>query len=943
VEIWNEDTAKWLQAQIEDVKVAWINDGTQLKVTHALRYVEEGQVKNSKPKKVYKFRFKLSRMKELIGDIHNPTPLSEEESEEEEDNDGDNRGAGHHGGAGSLASATPVDTPVDTPEGTPSGSPRGAGHASTAGAGGAGGAGGGGGGGGGAAPTPGLAHNASTATLSGVRLRSGVDLSALDEHGEGKGGDGSDGGEGDGDGGGDGQAAAAAVADAAAAAALGASPVHDVGEDTDAQALTEDEDDTDTDTGSGSDETDETDSSAESDGGYTFGATTVMTDEVSLDTRSVATARTKKTAKTFRSHRSRQHVDGGGIFGNSTWVDLSTVRHNVLEGDIGAVEERRKRIEAENEAKEDLDAEVEWYWSVEERVLNKVLKKRRAKKLAKFGRIRDANMAEIRKKVGDVFVRQLDGLKENHRSNLELWEELEYEAHQSFLSFQQGWKQDASEAVMEMIGPVADIQRFRQDGILKDETALYDLVHSEDLKRRADETLAQAKRRKKLEAKLRKLVTIDDARRLVWKKYVNDNVVVAMREANKRWEARLDDLKEELEEQEDERRRVRKERIAAIRRAKAEHAKAIAAEMDVKRSAFRHEHMRIPNFKRACDDRNGPACPHLRQRSWGHKYGKGVKCIDCGVELTDMQNVMDAANGPLDDAVRELSVVPHRRHYFAAGSAGGGHGGDGDGDGNGTGNGGGVRKYTADMVEREKFRVEKERAYVEAADVQFYDFLHPKIIRQADARHGLDPFDREDDIVHAPHMRQVDAAKKAAFKDGLQYFGRVRNFTARITELGDEREDLLIEKSASNNQLQFLYDHTDFLAARIQELGDEHDIAFEKVQRLEAAEEAHAVAAKKLRRAQRALKRAQDTADKAQQHMLVSNENARVCEGITEDMMRWWTWARDLELYAVSWQKKAQETCVGGLSGLGVRVDNIATPVFCVLFFCFWVASWCTT
>ena len=292
----------------------------------------------------------------------------------------------------------------------------------------------------------------------------------------------------------------------------------DVGEDTDAQEVSASESDSD------SDDSD----SSESSGGFTFGATTAITDEVSLDSGSV---RTKKTKQTFRSHRSRaDHMKssnrlaaagaGAGLFGGSQWFDLAMVRHNVLDGDVSAVEEMRAKIEEENEAEELMNAEKDFYWSTEYAVFNKVLAKRKAKKLAKFQRMRDAAIEEVRSKVEDTFVRQLDGLKENHQSNLELWNELEYQAHNRFLEFNQGWKQDASEAVMEMIGPLADTRAFRKGGVLKDETALYDLVSSDDLKRREHETLQQAKRRKKAEAKLRKLVTIDDARRVVWRKCV---------------------------------------------------------------------------------------------------------------------------------------------------------------------------------------------------------------------------------------------------------------------------------------------------------------------------------------------------------------------------------------------------------------------------------------
>ena len=69
-----------------------------------------------------------------------------------------------------------------------------------------------------------------------------------------------------------------------------------------------------------------------------------------------------------------------------------------------------------------------------------------------------------------------------------------------------------------------------------------------------------------------------------------------------------------------------------------------------------------------------------------------------------------------------------------------------------------------------------------------------------------------------------------------------------------------------------------------------------------------------MRRAQRALKRAQNQAEAAQRHCLISNENADVCEAITTDMMRWWTWARDLELFAVEWRDKAQKKYVGAIT-----------------------------
>ena len=59
--------------------------------------------------------------------------------------------------------------------------------------------------------------------------------------------------------------------------------------------------------------------------------------------------------------------------------------------------------------------------------------------------------------------------------------------------------------------------------------------------------------------------------------------------------------------------------------------------------AARRAHMRekiglIPNFEKAILLFEGPSregfCQHLRSKAWGDKYGKGVRCLDCGKEMT---------------------------------------------------------------------------------------------------------------------------------------------------------------------------------------------------------------------------------------------------------------------------------------------------------------------
>lgn len=62
---------------------------------------------------------------------------------------------------------------------------------------------------------------------------------------------------------------------------------------------------------------------------------------------------------------------------------------------------------------------------------------------------------------------------------------------------------------------------------------------------------------------------------------------------------------------------------------------------------------------------------------------------------------------------------------------------------------------------------------VQAGDAMFYDFLRPKVAVKADLAHCLNPADREDDPEFAPTPRRRLLARKAAFKDLTEFFGRV--------------------------------------------------------------------------------------------------------------------------------------------------------------------------
>ena len=72
--------------------------------------------------------------------------------------------------------------------------------------------------------------------------------------------------------------------------------------------------------------------------------------------------------------------------------------------------------------------------------------------------------------------------------------------------------------------------------------------------------------------------------------------------------------------------------------------------------------MKIPNFHRAVPQ--APFCEHLRTKNWGTSYGKGVRCVDCGTELTTTHE-MDSqlkGTGSGGDMALDEAIARHRRN-----------------------------------------------------------------------------------------------------------------------------------------------------------------------------------------------------------------------------------------------------------------------------------------
>ena len=124
----------------------------------------------------------------------------------------------------------------------------------------------------------------------------------------------------------------------------------------------------------------------------------------------------------------------------------------------------------------------------------------------------------------------------------------------------------------------------------------------------------------------------------------------------------------------------------------------------------------IPNFDRAIRFFEGPSregfCQHLRSKAWGDKYGKGVRCLDCGKEMTRTHEEpsQQAGLGGGDDPALCRRVARHRRNPAS------------------------YRAETLDMakeleeIEEERRRLEKEDYLVRQSDVHFYDFDEMKAV-----------------------------------------------------------------------------------------------------------------------------------------------------------------------------------------------------------------------
>ena len=199
-------------------------------------------------------------------------------------------------------------------------------------------------------------------------------------------------------------------------------------------------------------------------------------------------------------------------------------------------------------------------------------------------------------------------------------------------------------------------------------------------------------------------------------RWMDDYVAALVGAEERQWrqagEQRLRDVAAMRKADDDAARKARQEERLRQRKEEAEKAKLRAA----RRAHMREKIGLIPNFEKAILMFEGPErkgfCQHLRAKAWGDKYGKGVRCLDCGKELTRTHEEPEqqAGLGGGDDPALCSRVARHRLNPAA------------------------YRAETLDMrkelaeIEEERRRLEKEDYLVRQSDIHFYDFDDMKAV-----------------------------------------------------------------------------------------------------------------------------------------------------------------------------------------------------------------------
>lgn len=237
-------------------------------------------------------------------------------------------------------------------------------------------------------------------------------------------------------------------------------------------------------------------------------------------------------------------------------------------------------------------------------------------------------------------------------------------------------------------------------------------------------------------------------------------------------------------------------------------------------------------------------CEHLKTKAWGNNYGKGVKCLQCGKELSELfkeESQLLGYGSGTDPAMHE-ALVRHRQNEqsFRFKSS-----------------------QELHAVEVERRRLEKERREMDESECYFYDLQDLRAIYDFDHRHArsikqhgifrqglqwtedelaffeetrrirektrlekeglpeslLEQYDPLAFIEEPPPtFRAADERRRAQYNELLFAIGRLHNFSRRINGFKMVRFELLSEREMFALVLESLHKDSYQFEAQLSEL-----------------------------------------------------------------------------------------------------------------------------
>lgn len=218
-----------------------------------------------------------------------------------------------------------------------------------------------------------------------------------------------------------------------------------------------------------------------------------------------------------------------------------------------------------------------------------------------------------------------------------------------------------------------------------------------------------------------------------------------------------------------------------------------------------------------------PMCEHIKAKAWGDSYNTGVKCLQCGKELTELYKEESQLLGYGSGCSEWLADAINRHRANEAAYR---------------------FKHSNELIllDKERLRLEKERREIELSEEYFYDFQDLQAVYEFDRRHakdlkangifrqglqwtpteleyfeqtkiiqemsrleregiylGNDALKNFDPLNHIenppPTFRALDERHKAQYRELMYIMGRMNNFNKRITDLKKERIDLLHDQA----------------------------------------------------------------------------------------------------------------------------------------------------